>query len=173
MMLSLTVALLSAATSTEAQIDLSNRKTALAPLATVSFSPYDAGGMLGAHQILADLGSVSFGTVERAYGAVLLERGSGVWLGSHLPISNGLYSVQFSFAGASEPTTLTLSGVGGFSTPCALSRVPFAPGAPVQVCDSGPFQVSEGKLELFFQVTQMVRLHLLRITVNALRAPAR
>jgi hypothetical protein len=138
MMLSLTVALLSAATSTEAQIDLSNRKAALAPLATVSFSPYDAGGLLGAHQILADLGSVSFGTVERAYGAVL-----------------------------------TLSGVGGFSTPCALSRVPFAPGAPVQVCDSGPFQVSEGKLGLFFQVTQMVRLHLLRITVNALRAPAR
>jgi hypothetical protein len=137
------------------------------PLATTSFTPYAASGMLGNAAIQLGLDGVSFSAGARTDGTIIFNPyyKSAAYLNSAVLLPNGNYSVQFAFSKvAVQPAAFTITrGGSAVLASCSLPAV-----TTTQTCDSGSFTVSDGKLGVTLSITQGVQAVLAQVTVNRL-----
>lgn len=125
----------------------------VAPLASASFAPASFGGTFNGSFVTIGLAwvSVTSGAAQPVY--LGQNKDSGILVQTPQGIANGNYSVGFTIPWANQPATLAFLRGNTEVAQCAIQeQLSYAPGSPVQQCDSGPISVSDGNLNLTLQI---------------------
>jgi hypothetical protein len=135
------------------------------PIATVSFAPYTAFGVLGNAPINLGLVAVDFGPNARLDGTVMFKpfQKSAAYLNAPIALPNGNYSVQLAFSRVNAPAVVTITrGTSTVLTSCSL----VTSFNTTQACSSGVFSIADGKLDLALGFPTGSEVSLAKITVN-------
>ena len=135
------------------------------PVATVSFTPYAAFGVLGNTPINLGLVAVDFGPNARLDGTVMFKpfQKSVAYLNGPLALPNGNYSVQLLFSRVNAPAVVTIArGTSTVLASCSL----VTSFNTTQACNSAVFSVADGKLDLTLGFPSGDEVSLAKVTVN-------
>jgi hypothetical protein len=140
-----------------------------APIASVSFTPYQMGGVLEGRQITAQLSWVT--VVSSPNRDVVLRRAENSSIELMAGLADGIYSVRFSFTLVTTPATVTIRDQGGVLATCSLqAQSPTA--SPQQTCEATGVQVTGGQFRPMLQIADGdpgVQLWVGQITVSRYR----
>lgn len=126
------------------------RSSLLTPLATASFAPLSFGGTFNGSPVTMTLGSVSLSDLVSP---ITLGMGSVIAFGTPQGIGNGNYSMVITVPWANMAMSLQLVRGATEVASCTIQQqLSYAAGAPVQQCDTGPFTVGEGNLNLTLRI---------------------
>ena len=138
------------------------------PELTVSMTPWSMGATLGSTPLKLLMARVN---VYMASGPVTLQAPgilSEVGFGGDQAVPNGTYSVQFAFTIVASPATIDIMRGGTVIKSCQLQQ---QTQWVEQICDSGVFDVADGRLPVGIRHTSGTHVTLTRITVSKWPAP--
>ena len=139
-----------------------------APIASVSFAPYQTENVLEGARIVVALRRVSMWPVPQK---VFLERVAKptIEVIASSGLVDGVYSVAYFFGGVSSAATVTLGDRTGVVATCTLQAQ--LSDTPMQKCEATNVQVSGGQLYSRLELggTGEASLNVMQITVNRYR----
>jgi hypothetical protein len=133
------------------------------PELTVSMTPFSMGGTLGSTQLKLLMARVN---VYYAAGPVTLNGAdvkSELGFGGDQNVPNGSYSVQFVFTIVGTPATMDVLRGPTVIRSCQLQQ---QTQWVEQICDSGTFDVSDGRFPVIIRQVSGTSATLVRVTVN-------